>query len=103
MLLVNEYQLQGGTRRDVADVVLRRMPQITGRDKWAIIDHGAALNKDGEWEIEPQPSSRIEVYLRRCRFDSMAQALEFWNSGHYQSRFTHYDKEEQDADRTADS
>lgn len=54
---------------------LKENPLITidntfrGReDKWAIRQNGRCLNKDGEWEYEPMPSSRDEDFFARCRF-----------------------------------
>jgi hypothetical protein len=41
---------------------------------WAVTHHGHTLNRRGEWEPEPSPSDRDDVYLDRCRFD-LATAL----------------------------
>ena len=90
-LRINEYQLQGGTARQVSDVRLERRPQINGPDLWAIVDHAACLVRDGDWVIEPMPSSRSEDYLESTRFASVEEALEFWVKGEFQSRFSHYD------------
>lgn len=49
-----------------------------GDDKWAIVQHGMTLNKDGQWEYEPQPSSRDEDYLQRNRYDGADAALAAW-------------------------
>lgn len=35
---------------------------------WAIRRLGACLNRKGEWEHEPQPSSRTKAFFKRCRF-----------------------------------
>lgn len=90
-LRINEYQLEGGSRSLVANVVLRRMPQVEGLDKWAIFDHGACLDKDGDWIFQPLPSSRDDEFMRSCRFDSAEEALAFWREGGFVSRFVHYD------------
>ena len=45
------------------------------QDKWAIITYGLCYTRDGEWEHEPQPSSRTAEFLSRCRY-SLAEALE---------------------------
>ena len=37
--------------------------------QWAIRRLHRCLNADGEWEWEPQPSSREPEFLKRCRFD----------------------------------
>lgn len=90
-LRINEYQLQGGSWPQVADVVLRRMPQREGPDKWAILDHKFCLDKDGDWVIQPLPSSRDDEFMQRCRFDSAEEALTFWRENSFTSRFSHYD------------
>lgn len=46
-----------------------------GEDKWAIRNRGECLNRNGEWEYEPLPSSRTDEFLERCRF-SLADALD---------------------------
>lgn len=40
-----------------------------GHGKWAVVDGPFVLNRDGEWEHEPLPSSRTEEFLARARFD----------------------------------
>jgi hypothetical protein len=44
--------------------------------KWAVMDTGLCLNHKGHWEREPMPSSRTDAFLRRCRFDTFAEAWE---------------------------
>lgn len=39
-----------------------------GCDMWAVVETGCCLNHDGEWEVEPLPSSRDDAFLERCRF-----------------------------------
>ena len=36
---------------------------------------GPVLAKDGEWELEPIPSSRDDEFYARCRFDTYDEAL----------------------------
>lgn len=53
-----------------------------GRDvtRWSIsrsMGQDCCLNRDGQWEIEPIPSSRHEEFYRRCRFDNHIQASAF--------------------------
>lgn len=50
--------------------------QIEGPDKWAIRQGGNCLNKSGEWEWEPMPSSRDDDFLARCRFDAAQEAID---------------------------
>lgn len=34
------------------------------------------LNKEGNWEFEPMPSSRDDDFYKRCRFDTWKDAWE---------------------------
>lgn len=44
--------------------------------KWAVRDRFQhALSCDGTWEYEPQPSSRDDEFLARCRFDTPVEAI----------------------------
>jgi hypothetical protein len=43
-------------------------------ETWAICRNGCTFGADGEWELEPQPSSRDEDYLYRHRY-SLCMAL----------------------------
>lgn len=60
-------------------VTLDRCGQIEGPDLWAIRRPGACLNRKGEWEIEPKPSSRTKAFFKRCRFASPEAALDVWD------------------------
>jgi len=71
------------------DVTLDRVAQRDGIDKWAIREKECCLNHDGEWESEPQPSSRDDAFLERCRFKTPYAALSVWNQ-YGKSRFEHY-------------
>jgi hypothetical protein len=44
--------------------------------KWAVLDRGLVLNKSGQWEYEPIPSSRDDNFLARCRFDTFGEAYQ---------------------------
>jgi len=35
---------------------------------WAVVDGPFVLTKDGDWEYEPNPSSRDDEFYERCRF-----------------------------------
>lgn len=53
-----------------------------GRDavRWSIsvdIHSGCCLNRDGDWEYEPVPSSRDDEFYARCRFPSFEDAVAF--------------------------
>ena len=63
-LEVEAYSAGGGVR-------IEACRQRDGSRLWAVRNSfGDVLNKQGEWEWEPQPSSRDEAFLRRCRFDT---------------------------------
>jgi hypothetical protein len=66
----------------VVDVTIEgRQPASAGDPspiQWAIVlDHSMVLNRAGDWEYEPQPSSRTEEFLARTRWPSPAEALAF--------------------------
>lgn len=44
---------------------------------WAITREAIKLcfNKDGCWECEPQLSSRTEEFFRRCRYETVEEAV----------------------------
>lgn len=86
-LKVLVYELDGW--KDLIEVRLECVKQMDGSDMWAIREKGCCLNKQGEWEIEPIPSSRTSAFYKRCRWKSAEAALKFWRGGH-QSRFEHY-------------
>ena len=44
--------------------------------RWAVVRGGSVLNKDGDWEYEPMPSSRDEAFLSRCRYTTLEAACE---------------------------
>ena len=59
------------------------------KDTWAVYMDSYALGKDGNYYIEPSPSSRSERYLEMCRYDSRGQALNElvkYEKHHYASR-----------------
>lgn len=75
--------------KDAIEVRLECVRQINGPDLWAIREKGCCLNKQGEWELEPIPSSRTDAFYKRCRWETAEDALKFWNNGR-KSRFEHY-------------
>lgn len=43
--------------------------EARGEGLWAVLEDGSfCLNRDGEFEYEPMPSSRDDAFLKRCRF-----------------------------------
>lgn len=57
------------------DVRIERAMQMDGSEKWAVRRHGDCLDRSGQWEYEPLPSSRDDDFLARCRFDSASEAI----------------------------
>jgi hypothetical protein len=57
------------------DFKIQRVSQRSGRDLWKVMKGSECLNKDGEWEYEPMPSSRDDAFIARCRFESAAAAI----------------------------
>jgi hypothetical protein len=45
-----------------------------GSGRWAIRNSGYCLNRNGEWEHEPQPSSRTDQWLAEHRWEDLAEA-----------------------------
>lgn len=45
---------------------------------WAIFYDGRCMGRDGTWEWEPMPSGRTDAFLKRCRFDTLREAIDFW-------------------------
>lgn len=59
----------------IEQVRIERARQMFGPDLWAIRKNGNVLNKEGEWEWEPMPSSRDDEFLARARFATAEQAI----------------------------
>jgi hypothetical protein len=58
---------------------LMNSPYYEG-ERWAVRRNSACLNKDGEWEYEPLPSSRDDDFYARCRFESLEIAVAAYES-----------------------
>jgi hypothetical protein len=56
-------------------IVIKRRIQRDGSVKWAVYRRGYALDKKGEWQLEPIPSSRTDEFLADTRFE-LADAWE---------------------------
>jgi hypothetical protein len=50
--------------------------------KWTVFApiHNSVLNRGGEWEFEPMPSSRTDEFLARVRFDTLLDAVAAYNA-----------------------
>ncbi len=70
-VVVESYSLENDP-----DVIIRRVRQRDGAHLWAIRSGACCLNKSGEWEDEPIPSSRDDAFISRCRFDTAAVAID---------------------------
>lgn len=46
-----------------------------GQSKWKIVSMGDNLNRQGNWEHEPLPSSRDDEFIARCRFETFDEAV----------------------------
>lgn len=74
--VITKYTIDGDPRRlGSDDIHIERAKQLEGPAKWAVRRLGECLNKQGEWEYEPMPSSRDDEFLTRCRFDSAEEAF----------------------------
>lgn len=55
--------------------------QRDGSVLWAIRRMGGScLNKKGEWEYEPMPSSRTAAFFKRCRWPTAEAAYQAWEA-----------------------
>ncbi len=70
---VTRYTLNGSDPFRPITIELVANPR-TGVDKWAVRQGSNCLAKDGEWEYEPQPSSRDDAFLDRCRYKTLEEA-----------------------------
>lgn len=60
-------------------VTLEEALQRNGSILWAVRKQGGScLNKQGEWEFEPMPSSRDAAFFHRCRWESPEKAYRAW-------------------------
>lgn len=69
--LVCAYRLPGGAR-------LEEAIQRDGCSLWAVRNSGNCMAHDGQWEWEPQPSSRDADFMARCRFATVEEAYLTW-------------------------
>lgn len=62
-------------QRTLIEVEAQRRRQRDGSSLWAVKRLSACLNTDGQWEIEPIPSSRDDAFIARCRYRSLDEAV----------------------------
>lgn len=79
------YQLEFDEYNGIC-VTLDLTRGMNGAVRWAIREGRACLNKKGEWEHEPMPSSRTDAFFNRCRWNSAEAAIKFWRDGQHTSR-----------------
>lgn len=63
-----------------SDVRIEEALQREGPPLWAVRRFGNCLNKDGEYEYEPMPSSRDDDFYARCRWPTPQAAYSAWQS-----------------------
>lgn len=61
-------------------ITIDRCRQADDSFKYAIRKTSSCMNKKGEWEYEPIPSSRDEDFYARCRFESLEEACKLLKS-----------------------
>ncbi len=59
LFLATEFRIPGS----------RIQVQWRGKEDWCVFEDGLVLNKAGDWEYEPLPSSRSEEFTQHTRFD----------------------------------
>ncbi len=78
-LQIKTYTLKRANRSESGaywdEITLSSYEQMEGSYKWAIKMGLHVLNKFGQWEYEPIPSSRDEAYFERCRYSTPEEAL----------------------------
>lgn len=63
-------------------VSLDACPQIDDSILWAVRLRGYVMNRRGEFEYEPIPSDRNEAFTKRCRFETMDEAISVYRAAH---------------------
>lgn len=63
MLPIAAYDAGSGIKIEAAK-------QLDGSTLWVVRYEGNCLNKEGQWEYEPLPSSRDTEFLARTRYDT---------------------------------
>lgn len=74
--VISWYAIPTSGKRYADEILIQSSRQIEGPTLWAVRLNGNCLNKSGDWEWEPMPSSRDDEFLARCRFDSPEAAID---------------------------
>jgi hypothetical protein len=61
---------------DTPATIIAARWQRAGEPRWCILSAGYALNRDGDWEYEPIPSSRDEDYRQRTGWATLDAAID---------------------------
>lgn len=67
-------ELIGAAETYLVDAEREIRVEHRGAGAWAVCERGTVVNRDGEREHEPMPSSRDEAFIARTRF-GLAEAL----------------------------
>lgn len=71
--MVTQYTLGDLDDRDTMHRAIR--VEYAGSGRWAVRRLGMSLGTDGEWDYEPQPSSRDDAWIAAFRFPNAQAAL----------------------------
>ena len=72
---ISGYAIPTSEKRFADEILVHRTRRPDGPPLWVVRLNGDCLNKSGQWEWEPLPSSRDDAFLDRCRFDSHTAAI----------------------------
>lgn len=73
---VQVHAYSAGSLAGGGEVLVVRTQQMDGSYLWKVTDGSMeCLNKAGEWEYEPLPSSRDDEFMARCRFNTAENAI----------------------------
>lgn len=64
-----------GSVEDAMSAHLAIQVEYAGKGRWAVRRASECLSRNGEWEWEPQPSSRTDEWLTEFRFTSHTDAI----------------------------
>lgn len=74
-----KWRIAGSADR-ISEICIESVAQIDGPDRFAIRRGGCVMAKDGEWEYEPQPSSRDDGFFARCRYATFEEAAAVYSA-----------------------
>jgi hypothetical protein len=81
-LKADRWKIVGSGRADgLMDHTVQTRVQRDGSVLYVISDGVAVMARDGEWQIEPIPSSRTDAFIANTRFASIAEAMKVYRAG----------------------